>query len=338
MYRRLRATRSILPEKIKEGTFVSKKTFHAQPNTIQHWQLRDLISTGSKANEVYYVRYNQTLCYDTQTREARVIQELGYAPTSMTMGHGYLAAGGQLGQLDVYSANEGNSIFSSDVGDNVNNSLHVGKSSAGDPCLLVSNNDCTVKVYDLPSLRRLASVTFPMAINYSAMSSDGKYMVCVGDSEHVYLYSTQGEYQLLNTFSEASDSGMCCAWNASDTSFASASQDGTVCVWDLRMGKLLAKLAAPRSCRAVKFSCGAIDLLTYTEHEGACHIVDARTFQEQQVLTIPQNTSVDASSDISGIAFGKDGTRLYVGAGDQGILEYEVDSIMRRSFSSGGLI
>ena len=31
------------------------------------------------------------------------------------------------------------------------------------------------------------------------------------------------------------------------------------------MGKLLAKLVAPRACRAVKFSRSAIDLLCYTE-------------------------------------------------------------------------
>jgi hypothetical protein len=41
----------------------------AQPNTIQHWQLRDLLSTSDVANQVYCVYGTHTLRYDTHYRE-----------------------------------------------------------------------------------------------------------------------------------------------------------------------------------------------------------------------------------------------------------------------------
>jgi WD40 repeat protein len=68
----------------------------------------------------------------------------------------------------------------------------VGRSRAGEKSLLVSNNDCTIKVLNLPTLQSLASFSFPIAINYSSMSPDGDHLVCVGDSEQVYLYNTRG--------------------------------------------------------------------------------------------------------------------------------------------------
>lgn len=308
----------------------------AQPNTIQHWQLRDLLSTSDVANQVYCVYGTHTLRYDTHHREVRhtrrttrspatcatswaergcgargpsagerlrshtgwavyaavvvapeggtwglwrrqamVVQELSYPPTSMTVGHNFLASGGQQGQvshvnracptrvsspkaletfkttnavtptqgflnahvhgllqLDVYNLAEGKSVYSGAVGDNVNNcahlnphphppasprravgiqsqgvsakasnelvhgmvcaALHVGRSRAGEKSLLVSNNDCTIKVLNLPTLQSLASFSFPIAINYSSLSPDGDHLVCVGDSEQVYLYNARG--------------------------------------------------------------------------------------------------------------------------------------------------
>jgi WD40 repeat protein len=202
-------------------------------------------------------------------QQAMVVQELSYPPTSMTVGHNFLASGGQQGQvshvnracptrvsspkalqrrnaslagiltpgfltahllgllqLDVYNLAEGKSVYSGAVGDNVNNcaqpypgpaapgfappcreresltyarashgvcaALHVGRSRTGEKSLLVSNNDCTIKVLNLPTLQSLASFSFPIAINYSSMSPDGDHLVCVGDSEQVYLYNTRG--------------------------------------------------------------------------------------------------------------------------------------------------
>jgi WD40 repeat protein len=52
----------------------------------------------------------------------------------------------------------------------------------------VSNNDHTVKVFDLPSMRLMSTITCPVAVNYAALSPDGNYLACVGDSGATHLY------------------------------------------------------------------------------------------------------------------------------------------------------
>lgn len=126
----------------------------------------------------------------------------------------------------------------------MNNALHIGKDNSGELRLFLSNNDKTVKVFSLPSMTVIVTLTFPIAINYASLSPDGNFLVAVGDSNQTYLYSAvqNSGYQRIRTFSEASDSGMCCAWNSSGMCFASASQDGSVCVWDLRSTKVGVKI------------------------------------------------------------------------------------------------
>ena len=59
---------------------------------------------------------------------------------------------------------------------------------AGDAWLLACNNDHTVKMFTLPGMRALGSVTCPAAVNYAALSPDGQHLVAVGDSPEVHLF------------------------------------------------------------------------------------------------------------------------------------------------------
>merc|ERR1711916_283351 len=104
----------------------------------------------------------------------------------------------------------------------------------------------------------------------------------------------------------------CCAWNSSGMCFASASQDGSVCVWDLRSTKVLAKLQTQdkNACRVVKFSSGLTDLMAFSEHHSRFHIVDARTFAYEQVV------SAAPERDISGLCFTPNGSKVYSCIGD----------------------
>lgn len=52
----------------------------------------------------------------------------------------------------------------------------------------MSNNDHTVKIFDLPSMRLMSTITCPVAVNYAALSPDGNYLACVGDSGATHLY------------------------------------------------------------------------------------------------------------------------------------------------------
>ena len=61
---------------------------------------------------------------------------------------------------------------------------------AGEAWLLACNNDHTVKVFGLPSMRALGAVACPVAANYAALSPDGQQLVVVGDSPDVHLVRT----------------------------------------------------------------------------------------------------------------------------------------------------
>ena len=188
-------------------------------------------------------------------------------------------------------------------------------------------------------MTQITTLQFPVAINYASLSPDGKFLIAVGDSNNTYLYNavqSSGNYQRIRTFQEASDSGMCCAWNSSGMCFASASQDGVVCVWDLRSTKVLTKLQTPNTCacRVVKFSSGLTDLMAFTEHFNRFHVVDARTFAYEQSCYVSSN---EDQLDISGLCFTSDGSRLYT-CTEEKVLAYDVDQTSRRSFPDGSLI
>ena len=54
--------------------------------------------------------------------------------------------------------------------------------------LLACNNDHTVKMFALPDMRAVGSLTCPAAVNYAALSPDGQELLAVGDSCDVHLF------------------------------------------------------------------------------------------------------------------------------------------------------
>ncbi|KAJ3083501.1 hypothetical protein HK102_001038, partial [Quaeritorhiza haematococci] len=178
--------------------------------------------------------------------------------------------------------------------------------------LLICNNDETIKVYSLPGLQRITSISLPTAVNYCAVSPDGRKMVAVGDSNQVFLYdvSASGGYQRIAELTGSNDAGFSCAWNQSSDKFAVASQDGFVSIWDVRSSEKLAKLGSKQNpqvkgaCRSVKFSpTGSIDLLMYSEHVSYVNLVDARTFNQRQTLRV---APPGCDQHISGCTFSPD--------------------------------
>lgn len=307
-----------------------------RPTTIQHWQLRDLVSCPGRGDSLYTVHDACTLRHSLHNGMSTVIQNLSFKPTSMTVNSEYIAAGGQQKQLDVRHLTSGATLFKDTVGGSVNNALHIARDVSGEMRLFVCNNDESIRVFSLPRMSLAAHIQgIPAPVNYASMSPDGQHLACVGDCELVFIYKASPTgYHRVSTLSEANDSGMCCDWNQSGTCMAAASQDGTLCVWDIRSGKTVAKYSSRASFRAVKFSAGPVDLLAFTEHDTAFHLVDSRMYGTQQVVQI---AAPEVEADISGLAFSPDGSRVFVGTCD-GINEYVVDVAARCSFQCGALI
>ncbi|TPX31257.1 hypothetical protein SmJEL517_g05377 [Synchytrium microbalum] len=314
---------------------------HPQRTTIQHWQLRDLIACPTSRKEVICVNQTNVVSYDTENGKANYLfKDLTFPPTSMTTGCGYLAVGGQRSQLMVKKLGS-DWAQQTTVGGSINNALSISNHLDGTR-LLICNNDETIKIYSLPGLQRMASLTLPTAVNYASVSPDGRKLVAVGDSNQVFLYDiSAGGYHKVAALTGSNDAGFSCAWNEGSEKFAVASQDGVVSVWDIRSPEKLAKIESKQSpqvkgaCRGIKFAqAGSVDLLMFSEHVSYFNLVDTRTFEHRQSIRVAPPGS---DQHISGVSFSPDAKSIFVGMENQ-IVEYEVDVMARRCFPEGRII
>ncbi|KAI0833580.1 WD40-repeat-containing domain protein [Trametes gibbosa] len=228
--------------------------------------------------------------------------------------------------------------------------------SSANPRILVSNNDHTVKFYDIalrngkatddfePRLLDIGQLPLAVPVNHSSVSPDGRTLLCVGDSPDVYLHRITGGSRIsftpiatlsLSAHIEHAHAGgsapvssvpasFSTAFSADGSKFAVASQEGVVVVWDVRSTKPLkvfrtdktrasypARMAtgagsgwlydlpwdwsrngtpAPGwGVRSVKFSPQGAgrEVMTFTEHTSLLHVVDARTFETEEIVRMP---------------------------------------------------
>ncbi|KAG6906743.1 hypothetical protein DXG01_012295 [Tephrocybe rancida] len=220
-------------------------------------------------------------------------------------------------------------------------SLTRSNESSVEPRLGISNNDATVKFYDVPmrgqskqNLNEIGSVQLSVPINYSSISPDGRTLLSVGDSSKVYLHRMTGGARitfspiatlklpsptnLQNFISASLMASFSSAFSSDGSKFAVASQEGLVAVWDVRSSKPMKifqteKTRMPTnnggasgwlddnfdwagggfkapgwSVRNVKFGgSGDKEVMTFTEHNSLFHVVDARTFETEEIVQVP---------------------------------------------------
>lgn len=209
--------------------------------------------------------------------------------------------------------------------------------------MAISNNDCTVKFYDIPiraqsqkrTIKEAGSLRLDVPINHSSISPDGRTLLSVGDSSNVYFHHISGGARLTFSpiktltipapdtspyLSSSLAASFSTAFSSDGMKFAVASQEGVVAVWDVRSCKPLKvfqtdKTRVPSgnggasgwlsddpwewtrgsskapgwSVRNVKFNTGNFgkEIMAFTEHTSLIHLVDARTFETDEVIRVP---------------------------------------------------
>jgi len=291
---------------------------------------------------VIFPYQNNVISYNTDSeKETFLLKDLTFAPTSITAGSGFLAAGGQRSELVVRELH-GNWAVTTTTGGSINNGVSIADTN-GENRLMVCNNDETIKVFSLPTMHLIDNLCLPTAVNGVTVSPDGRHMVAVGDSNEIFVFSitNSGEYVHTASICASKDSNFSCSWSQNSDKFAVASQDGTVNVWDVRSTIPLFTLGSKQSpnakgaARCVKFSTsGAVDLLAYTEHVSYVNIVDARNFSTQQVVRVSPS---HLDYHITGMSFAPDSRSLFVGL-ENSVLEYTVDTRARRRFPIGAIL
>ncbi|TFK93649.1 hypothetical protein K466DRAFT_80477 [Polyporus arcularius HHB13444] len=358
--------------------------------TIGHVQLRDVTICPHEKGIVSYARNYSIVEHDLFTPNAspRRLVDLSFTPNTISAlvlpesNDTLLAAGGQEAELHLSyyqsadhststrrpSRRFGRRLWESkyilDHG-SINNSVMLtsmnftrSHQSAVEPRIVVSNNDRTVKFFDVairsskavddyePRLLDIGQLRLDVPVNHSSISPDGRTLLCVGDSPEVYLHRITGGSRItfapiatlsLSSYIQHSHdatgglsqvssipASFSSSFSADGSKFAVASQEGVVVVWDVRSTKPLKVFNTDKSrspstgriatgaasgwvydapwdwarggarapgwgVRSVKFSPPGVgrEVMTFTEHTSLLHVVDARTFETEEIVRMP---------------------------------------------------
>ncbi|KAG8898450.1 hypothetical protein FRB99_007431 [Tulasnella sp. 403] len=131
-------------------------------------------------------------------------------------------------------------------------STAIGPSGATlEPRLFVSNNDESVKVFNISTSGTSRGRIIPAGtlkvrtpVNHTSISPDGKTLLAVGDTNEVFLYNVSAgnmvTFDKISTYTSGEDANFSTAWSSDGRRFAVACQDGSVSVWDTRSSHPLA--------------------------------------------------------------------------------------------------
>ncbi|KAF8134902.1 hypothetical protein EV363DRAFT_1160252 [Boletus edulis] len=350
--------------------------------TIGHVQLRDLIICPREPGLVNYIQGYSIVEHDLYAPDmaVRSIADLSFNPNTlasiqvpgsdMTL----LAAGGQEAEIHLSlhhpssrSQRRGepsprlrcnNAVWQyyRKLRGSINNSVLLSSlsltrsaESSVEPRLVVSNNDCTVRFYDVAvrgetspkDLRISGNLKLEEPINHSSISPDGRTLLSVGDSPQIYLHHLTGGSCItfapivtLNVpppdarlYSSSLSASFSTAFSHDGMKFAVASQEGVVAIWDVRSTIPMKVIQTDKTrlpvghlgngdessmlsdypwdwtrgnskapgwgARSVKFGAGGThghpghEIMTFTEHTNLLHVVDARTFETEDIIRIP---------------------------------------------------
>ncbi|OLY84587.1 hypothetical protein AYI68_g1235 [Smittium mucronatum] len=224
--------------------------------------------------------------------------------------------------------------------------------------LFVCNNQNSIKIFDLPSLSSSCVLEFETPINFASISPDKSKMIAVGDSNEIYILDRrESTFIRANTITGnislfipsfaldifppffsvslvSTSSYFCCDWSQDSSKYAVGSQDGEVLVYDIRSTVPITIIPTVNqgyisgACRNLKFTkSDSVELLAFAEHESNFSLVDARTFNQRQVVNIDHQDGSEFYSDsiswpnllsnslskICGMQFSPDSKLLYIG-------------------------
>lgn len=123
--------------------------------TIKHWQLKNLLcldKSGLGENRLLYCCRNSICSLDVRTSQMGFLSpKLSFEPRSLCSDRGYIIAGAENGTIAVIH-NEGTK-HEYDVGGSLVNGLHVFAGHDGQDRALISNNDNSLKFFNLTTRR-----------------------------------------------------------------------------------------------------------------------------------------------------------------------------------------
>ncbi|KAL0219122.1 hypothetical protein P9112_004775 [Eukaryota sp. TZLM1-RC] len=272
--------------------------------------------------KLYFPHSTRLQSVDTVTGDRSTITSVSFFPTCIDVQHGFVALGGQRGELYVYNLTTSNTIYAGRICSSVVNALQICYIN-NTLTLVCSSNDSHISMFSIPTMSLVTTIGFPFPVNHTTVSPSGNMLVTVGDHNQVNLYSNSGgRWSKVYGTNAFTDAGMSTDWNSSGFLYAAASQDGTAVLSDVRNLNQYTKIKSFRpygvadsilgSFRSVKFSKhGVVDLLVLAQHRSYVIANDTRSFHEGAVLEVG-----NGGVELAGVCFGQFDRNLYIATED----------------------
>lgn len=307
------------------SNFINSKTIHEEGVKSQHWQLKNMLKLSG--NFLVYPFEQSILAYDYNTKIKDVIlPRLRFPPTSLFIDQDYIVVGGHKGQIVVLNRLTQEKLVKR-LTEAINNHIIIRNNK-----IHVASNDRTLKIFDT-DLQLIKKIEHTSQVNYCSISPDGKYLIIVGDSNDVIVYSNK-TYELIKKLKTIRDGGFSVSWNSTSDVFAVGTQDGYVCLWDIRQDDKQYLLSSSQigshkgAIRNVFFTIkNSLDLLCFTEQFNNLTMFDTRTFAKKQVVNLYND------AQITGAVYSEEKSKIFVSSDEQ-ITELDINTVCRRQFDA----
>ncbi|KAF6176442.1 hypothetical protein GIB67_010079 [Kingdonia uniflora] len=299
--------------------------------TILHFQLRNLVWATSKHDVYLMSNYSVMHWTPLSCSLSEVLNFSGHVapnekhPGSLLEGftqtqistlavkENLLVAGGFQGEVTCKRLDKRGVSFCTrtTLDDNsITNAIDIYDSLSGGRHFMASNNDCSLREFDVEKFQISNHFRFPWPVNHTSMSPDCRLVTVVGDNLDGLLVDSRNG-KVISTLVGHLDYSFATAWNPDGVTFATGNQDKTCRVWDTR--KLSSAIAVLKgnlgAVRSIRFSSDG-QFMAVAEPADFVHIYSTK-------VNYKKRQEIDFFGEISGVSLSPDDESIFIGVWDR---------------------
>ncbi|KAL4916631.1 WD40-repeat-containing domain protein [Aspergillus aurantiobrunneus] len=318
----------------EEFYFQGKTMYTDQKATIEHFQLRNLMSVPAY-NTVHFAHESKLYSWVPAYNDLQCLIDLS-TPTvesgfqgpvkisTMKTAVGVTLAGGFFGEYALRamgSQDKGLEGYVTTDPNGITNHIDIIPSRTNhSPIGIFASNDRHVRTLDCETNTFLSDHELSHAVNCTSTSPDGRLRVIVGDSPDAWVVEADTG-RPVHPLRGHRDFGFACAWSPDMMQIATTNQDKSAIIWDARTWRMLEKIESDvAGYRSLRFSPvgGGPRTLMLCEPADRIAIVNAQTYQTRQVH--------DFFGEIGGADYSPDGGTIWAANTDEhfgGFMEFD---------------
>lgn len=210
-----------------------------------HYQLHHNLFCQSY-HDLYYLGQNDCVnSFCTIRKKKKSYPNANLNPTCLAVSKNLYALGGHEGNIELFNLKNSDSIYhgtiTEDGGAHITNHVAFSDDDGSSLNLLVSSNDCTLKIFDLANglTNPIFKFSKSTAINFAKVSPFKPLIATYSDQREPEIIDKRSS-EVVMSLKGHEDYGFCVDWHPIDENIiASGNQDATTRIWDLRNPKVI---------------------------------------------------------------------------------------------------